>query len=58
MINSVLDKEGMPCQKYIMTGVDIDRLANGKVVECWPIADELSALQQLGVVPRPEKVRR
>jgi len=41
-----------------MTGVDIDRLANGKVVECWPIADDLSVLQQLGIVPMPEKVSR
>jgi len=44
-------------KKYMMTGVDIDRIVNGKVVECWPIADELSLLQQLGVVPMPEKVR-
>ena len=33
-----------------MTGIDIDRFANGKVVECWPVMDELSMLQQLGAV--------
>lgn len=40
-----------PTGKQInLTGMDIDRIANGKVVECWPIMDELSMLQQLGVV--------
>jgi len=38
-------------KQYMITGIDIDRIANGKVVECWPVADELSLLQQLGVVP-------
>lgn len=36
-----------------VNGIDIDRLANGKVVECWPVADELGLLQQLGVIPTP-----
>jgi steroid delta-isomerase-like uncharacterized protein len=36
-------------------GIDIDRIANGKVVECWPCADELGLLQQLGVIPAPEQ---
>jgi steroid delta-isomerase-like uncharacterized protein len=34
-----------------LSGIDIDRLVNGKVVECWPIVDELNLLQQLGVLP-------
>lgn len=37
-----------------LTGIDIDRFANGKVVECWPNADELGLLQQLGVLPAPQ----
>jgi steroid delta-isomerase-like uncharacterized protein len=37
-----------------LAGIDIDRFANGKVIECWPIADELSLLQQLGGVPTAE----
>jgi steroid delta-isomerase-like uncharacterized protein len=47
--------QGMsPTGKQInVTGIDIDRIANGKVVECWPIMDELGMLQQLGVVPAP-----
>lgn len=34
-----------------MSGTDIDRFADGKVVECWTNADELGLLQQLGVLP-------
>ena len=34
-----------------ITAIDIDRLVNGKVVECWNNMDELGLLQQLGVVP-------
>jgi steroid delta-isomerase-like uncharacterized protein len=37
-----------------LTGIDIDRFANGKVVECWPVADELGLMQQLGAIPTPE----
>jgi steroid delta-isomerase-like uncharacterized protein len=38
---------------FRLTGIDIDRIANGKVVECWPNADELGLLQQLGALPAP-----
>jgi predicted ester cyclase len=34
-----------------ITAIDIDRLANGKVAECWSNMDELGLLQQLGAVP-------
>lgn len=41
-----------PTGKHIrMTAIDIDRIANGKVVECWTNVDELGLLQQLGVIP-------
>ena len=45
--------QGMsPTGKQIsVTGIDIDRIADGKVVECWPIMDELGMLQQLGAAP-------
>lgn len=36
-----------------MTGISIDRYANGKLVECWENSDDLGLLQQLGVVPAP-----
>ncbi len=41
-----------------LTGIDIDRIADGKVVECWPNADELGMMRQLGVLPAPEQVGR
>lgn len=37
-----------------LTGIDIDRIVNGKVVECWSFADDLGLLQQLGAIPTPE----
>ena len=33
-----------------LVGTDIDRMAGGKVVECWTHVDELGLMQQLGVV--------
>lgn len=39
-----------------VSGVDIDRIVGGKVVECWPITDYLHLLQQLGAVPEPGQV--
>lgn len=36
-----------------VTGIDIDRLVDGKVVECWPVMDELGLLQQLGAITSP-----
>jgi predicted ester cyclase len=41
------------------TGAEVDytvttlvRLADGRIVECWVIADEFGVLQQLGAAPR------
>lgn len=34
-----------------ITGIDIDRIVDGKGVECWSNEDDLGMLQQLGVVP-------
>jgi steroid delta-isomerase-like uncharacterized protein len=42
----------------VVTGIDIDRIANGKLVECWMNLDELGLLQQLGVIPTPEPAVR
>lgn len=41
-------------REITVTGIDIDRLASGKVVECWPQMDELGLLRQLGVIPSSE----
>jgi predicted ester cyclase len=34
-----------------MQGIDIVRIANGKIVEHWATFDQFGLLQQLGVVP-------
>jgi predicted ester cyclase len=37
-------------------GINIFRIANGKMVEHWGLTDRISALRQLGVVPPPGQV--
>jgi predicted ester cyclase len=37
-------------------GINIDRVAGGKLVEGWGLFDQLGLLQQLGVVPLPTRV--
>jgi steroid delta-isomerase-like uncharacterized protein len=34
--------------------ITIFRLANGKIVEAWFVADNLGLMQQLGVIPAPQ----
>lgn len=34
-------------------GINIFRIANGKLVEHWGLADRISALRQLGIAPPP-----
>jgi steroid delta-isomerase-like uncharacterized protein len=34
-----------------ITGITIDRVVDGKVVECWTNADDLGMMRVLGVVP-------
>jgi predicted ester cyclase len=38
-------------KRATVTGVDIERYQNGKVVESWASYDMFGMLQQLGVVP-------
>jgi steroid delta-isomerase-like uncharacterized protein len=40
-------------KRVVMNGIDIDRIANGKLVECWTKLDDLGLLQQLGAIPTP-----
>ena len=37
-----------------VTGVTVDRIANGKIAETWGIFDQFGMMQQLGVIPTPE----
>jgi hypothetical protein len=36
-----------------VTGISIERIANGKMVETWVNFDALGMMQQLGVIPAP-----
>jgi len=40
-------------KKVMQSGFSIFRLANAKVVELWFLADNMSMMQQLGVIPTP-----
>lgn len=44
---------GIPAtgQKVKFSAIDIDKISNGKFVECWSNMDELGLMQQLGVIP-------
>jgi predicted ester cyclase len=42
-------------REVAFTGIEIYRLANGKIVERWGEFDQLGILQQLGVIPGMEK---
>ncbi len=50
------DFQGIPAtgKQIHMSGIDIDRIANGKITECWMSLDELGLLIQLGVVDLSE----
>lgn len=37
-----------------VTGIAVDRIANGKIAESWGIFDQFGMMQQLGVIPTPE----
>jgi steroid delta-isomerase-like uncharacterized protein len=44
---------GMPPtgKRVTLSATDIDRIANGKVVECWTTLDRAAMMQQMGLVP-------
>jgi steroid delta-isomerase-like uncharacterized protein len=47
---------GMPAtgKSFTISGIDIHRLEDGKLAEHWHVVDQLSQLQQLGMIPQPE----
>lgn len=47
------DFKGIPAtgNKINFTATDIDEILDGKFVECWSNTDDLTLMQQLGVVP-------
>lgn len=38
-------------KQFSITAIDIDRIVDGKVIECWTNMDELGLLRQLGALP-------
>ena len=43
-------------KQVVVGGVNIHRVADGKIMETWVQFDQLGMLQQLGVVPAPGQV--
>jgi steroid delta-isomerase-like uncharacterized protein len=45
--------QGIPAtgRRGSMSGISIDRLAGGKIVESWEVTDDAGLLRQLGVLP-------
>jgi predicted ester cyclase len=41
-------------KQVTVTGIDIYRVAGGKLVERWGEFDQMGMMQQLGVVPAPD----
>lgn len=50
------EMEGIPATGKHVTqpAITIFRLVNGKIVEGWYVSDNLSMMQQLGVIPAPQ----
>lgn len=46
---------GMPPtgKAYTIAGIDIHRLRDGEMAEHWHVVDQLSQMQQLGLIPQP-----
>ena len=44
---------GIPAtgRRVNLTGISIDRLASGKIIESWEVTDDAGLLRQLGVLP-------
>jgi steroid delta-isomerase-like uncharacterized protein len=41
-------------KSFTIAGIDIHRIQDGAMAEHWHVVDQLSLLQQLGLIPRPE----
>jgi predicted ester cyclase len=45
-------------KEVTITGIDVLRIAEGKVVERWAEGNDLEMMQQLGVVPPPGQAKQ
>ena len=54
------DLAGLPPtgKRITMSGLELFRLTGGRIVECWLGYDNLSLMQQLGVIPTPEQAQQ
>jgi steroid delta-isomerase-like uncharacterized protein len=54
------DLSGLPPtgKRITMSGLELFRLEGGKIVECWLAYDNLSLMQQLGVIPTVEQAEQ
>jgi len=54
------DLAGLPPtgKRITMRGLELFRLLDGKIVECWLGYDNLSLMQQLGVIPTLEQAEQ
>ena len=54
------DLAGLPptLKRITMSGLELFRLSDGKIVECWLGYDNLSLMQQLGVIPTVEQAQQ
>ena len=41
-------------RSFRIAGIDIHRLDNGRLAEHWHVVDQLTMLQQLGLIPSPD----
>ena len=44
-------------KRITVSGLELYRFANGKIAECWLGYDNLSLMQQLGVIPTPKQAQ-
>ena len=40
-------------RSFTIAGIDIHRIEGGRMAEHWHVVDQLSLLQQLGLIPQP-----
>ena len=45
-------------KRVTVTGIDVSRFAGGRIVESWGLFDQMSMMQQLGVMPQPAQAAR
>ena len=42
-------------KQIVLTGITLDRVVNGQIVERWSQADSLGMMQPLGAIPSPSQ---